>query len=140
MDAQDAFYIALVLDPRFKARLLEKELGAETADNIVNILKDALHSDYPLSAQTLSTSGEPAVVGNSIAARVLQKVQPHTGNWSDIEHYFNSAAVVVNFPRDFRLLRPGGRVAISDILAKNELPSEVREDLFLYVECIAGAS
>ncbi|KAK9387251.1 S-adenosyl-L-methionine-dependent methyltransferase [Lipomyces mesembrius] len=40
----------------------------------------------------------------------------------------------------FRLLKPGGRVAISDILAKKELPSEVREDLSLYVGCIAGAS
>ncbi|KAK9372134.1 uncharacterized protein V1513DRAFT_453212 [Lipomyces chichibuensis] len=54
MEAQDAFYIALVLDPRFKARLLEKELAAETAGNIVNILKDALHGDCSLSAENLS--------------------------------------------------------------------------------------
>jgi arsenite methyltransferase len=38
------------------------------------------------------------------------------------------------------LLKPGGRVAISDILAKQELPLEIRQDLSLYVGCIAGAS
>ncbi|KAK9482806.1 S-adenosyl-L-methionine-dependent methyltransferase [Lipomyces starkeyi] len=44
------------------------------------------------------------------------------------------------FREIFRLLKPGGRVAISDILAKKELPSEVTENLSLYVGCIAGAS
>jgi arsenite methyltransferase len=38
------------------------------------------------------------------------------------------------------LLKPGGRVAISDILAKQELPMEIKQDLALYVGCIAGAS
>jgi arsenite methyltransferase len=44
------------------------------------------------------------------------------------------------FHEMFRLLKPGGRVAISDILAKKELPQEVKDDLSLYVGCIAGAS
>lgn len=44
------------------------------------------------------------------------------------------------FEEMFRLLRPGGRVAISDILAKGDLPSEIRESMGLYVGCIAGAS
>ncbi|CEO58615.1 hypothetical protein PMG11_03326 [Penicillium brasilianum] len=44
------------------------------------------------------------------------------------------------FSEIFRLLKPGGRVAISDILAKRELPLEIRQDLSLYVGCIAGAS
>ncbi|KAL2021679.1 hypothetical protein VTK56DRAFT_6771 [Thermocarpiscus australiensis] len=39
-----------------------------------------------------------------------------------------------------RLLRPGGRVAVSDILAKKELPERLRADVALYVGCIAGAS
>ncbi|KAJ6027208.1 hypothetical protein N7460_012025 [Penicillium canescens] len=44
------------------------------------------------------------------------------------------------FHEMFRLLKPGGRVAISDILAKRELPMEIKTDLSLYVGCIAGAS
>ncbi|RHZ65247.1 hypothetical protein CDV55_105660 [Aspergillus turcosus] len=44
------------------------------------------------------------------------------------------------FQEMFRLLKPGGRVAISDILARRELPPEIANDLALYVGCIAGAS
>jgi arsenite methyltransferase len=44
------------------------------------------------------------------------------------------------FQEMFRLLKPGGRVAISDILAKRELSTEIKKDLSLYVGCIAGAS
>ncbi|KAL2861821.1 putative UbiE/COQ5 family methyltransferase [Aspergillus pseudodeflectus] len=39
-----------------------------------------------------------------------------------------------------RLLKPGGRVAISDILAKKPLPDTITKDMALYVGCVAGAS
>ncbi|KAL4912998.1 UbiE/COQ5 family methyltransferase [Aspergillus aurantiobrunneus] len=39
-----------------------------------------------------------------------------------------------------RLLKPGGRVAISDILARKKLPAAIVNDMVLYVGCIAGAS
>ncbi|RBR19890.1 hypothetical protein FVER53590_12196 [Fusarium verticillioides] len=39
-----------------------------------------------------------------------------------------------------RLLKPGGRVAISDILAKKPLSDGIRNSMALYVGCIAGAS
>ena len=38
-----------------------------------------------------------------------------------------------------RVLRPGGRVAISDIALKKSLPPEIGNDLLAYVGCIAGA-
>ncbi|KAF4452147.1 hypothetical protein F53441_4957 [Fusarium austroafricanum] len=44
------------------------------------------------------------------------------------------------FNEMFRLLKPGGRVAISDILAKKPLPDKIRNSMALYVGCIAGAS
>ncbi|PTB62133.1 NAD(P)-binding protein [Trichoderma citrinoviride] len=44
------------------------------------------------------------------------------------------------FNEIFRLLKPGGRVAISDILAKSALPEKIRKSMALYVGCIAGAS
>ena len=46
----------------------------------------------------------------------------------------------VVFQEIFRLLKPGGRVSISDILAKVELPPDIKNDMALYVGCIAGAS
>jgi len=45
------------------------------------------------------------------------------------------------FGEMYRLLRPGGgRVAVSDILAKKPLPKRLRDDLAMYVGCIAGAA
>ena len=38
-----------------------------------------------------------------------------------------------------RVLKPGGRLAISDIALKRELPPELGDDLMAYVGCIAGA-
>jgi ubiquinone/menaquinone biosynthesis C-methylase UbiE len=38
-----------------------------------------------------------------------------------------------------RVLKPGGRLAISDIALKKPLPAEIGQDLMAYVGCIAGA-
>jgi SAM-dependent methyltransferase len=38
-----------------------------------------------------------------------------------------------------RILKPGGRLAVSDIALKKPLPPEVGNDLMAYVGCIAGA-
>ncbi|KAL8816663.1 MAG: hypothetical protein Q9191_008292, partial [Dirinaria sp. TL-2023a] len=45
-----------------------------------------------------------------------------------------------SFHEMFRLLKPHGRVAISDILLKQDLPNELKSNMALYVGCIAGAS
>ena len=38
-----------------------------------------------------------------------------------------------------RILKPGGRLAVSDIALKQPLPPELGNDLMAYVGCIAGA-
>jgi SAM-dependent methyltransferase len=43
------------------------------------------------------------------------------------------------FAEMFRVLRPGGRFCVSDIVATGELPAPVREVAALYVGCVAGA-
>ena len=44
------------------------------------------------------------------------------------------------FSESFRVLRPGGRLAVSDIVATAELPDSVRQDMALLSGCMAGAS
>lgn len=43
------------------------------------------------------------------------------------------------FREMYRLLKPGGRVAVSDIALKKPLPAEIGQDILAYVGCIAGA-
>jgi SAM-dependent methyltransferase len=39
----------------------------------------------------------------------------------------------------FRVLKPGGRFAVSDVVVRGEVPAEVRRSMELWVGCIAGA-
>ena len=39
----------------------------------------------------------------------------------------------------FRVLRPGGRFAVSDVVVRGEVPESVRQSMLLWVGCIAGA-
>jgi SAM-dependent methyltransferase len=39
----------------------------------------------------------------------------------------------------FRVLKPGGRLAVSDIVVRGEVPAQVRRNVELWVGCIAGA-
>jgi SAM-dependent methyltransferase len=39
-----------------------------------------------------------------------------------------------------RVLKPGGRFAVSDIVLLEELPEEIKKDVGAYVGCLAGAS
>jgi arsenite methyltransferase len=39
----------------------------------------------------------------------------------------------------FRVLKPGGRFAVSDVVVRGELPAEIRRSMELWVGCVAGA-
>jgi SAM-dependent methyltransferase len=39
----------------------------------------------------------------------------------------------------FRVLKPGGRLAISDVITRGEMNAEIRKSVLLWVGCVAGA-
>lgn len=39
----------------------------------------------------------------------------------------------------FRVLKPGGRFAVSDVVTRGEVPPEIRKSVLLWVGCVAGA-
>ena len=43
------------------------------------------------------------------------------------------------FREALRVLKPGGRFAVSDVVTRGEMPHEVRQNVLLWVGCVAGA-
>ncbi len=39
----------------------------------------------------------------------------------------------------FRVLKPGGRLAVSDVVVRGEVPAEVRRSIELWIGCVSGA-
>ena len=39
----------------------------------------------------------------------------------------------------FRVLKPGGRFAVSDVVTRGEISAEIRQNMLLWVGCVAGA-
>ncbi len=82
----------------------------------------------------------------------VQNVEFLKGEIEDIPLPDNSVDViisncVINLSSDkrkvlkeaFRVLSPGGRFAVSDVVVRGEVPAEVRKNMELWIGCIAGA-
>jgi len=39
----------------------------------------------------------------------------------------------------FRVLKPGGRFAVSDVVVRGEVPADIRRSVELWIGCVAGA-
>jgi len=118
--------------------------------------------DCFLAANKVGKTGK--VIGVDMTPEMIEKARHNAekGNYENAEFRLgeienlpaadNSVDVVISncvinlspekkrvFTETFRVLKPGGRFMISDIVLTRELPSAVKESVEAYVGCVAGA-
>jgi SAM-dependent methyltransferase len=118
--------------------------------------------DAFLAAQQVGPNGK--VIGVDMTPEMIKKAQINAqkGGYKNVEFrrgeieklpaQNNSVDVIISncvinlspdkkevFKEAFRVLKPGGRLMISDIVLKKELPDYIKESIEAYVGCISGA-
>jgi ubiquinone/menaquinone biosynthesis C-methylase UbiE len=118
--------------------------------------------DCFLAANKVGKRGK--VIGVDMTPEMIDKARENAekGGYGNVEFRLgeienipaadNSADVVISncvinlspdksrvFAEAFRVLKPGGRLMVSDIVLREELPDFIRNSVAAYVGCIAGA-
>ena len=118
--------------------------------------------DCFLAAKKVGKGGK--VIGVDMTPDMIDRARENArkGNYTNVEFRLgeienlpaadNSVDVVISncvinlapdksrvFKEAFRVLKPGGRLMISDIVLLKELPGSIRESMEAYISCIAGA-
>ena len=118
--------------------------------------------DVFLAAQKVGPSGRAIGIDMTTEMIARARANAESGSYSNVEFYHSTidkipladgsvdcviSNCVINLAPDkpavfreiFRILKPGGRVAVTDIALKGELPEEIATSIAAYTGCIAGA-
>lgn len=118
--------------------------------------------DAFLAASKVGKSGR--VIGVDMTPEMIERARANAlkGNYDNVEFRFgdieelpvedNSVDIVISncvinlspdkesvFKEAFRVLKPGGRIMVSDLVLEKELPDKIKESIEAYVGCLAGA-
>jgi len=119
--------------------------------------------DCFLAANKVGKKGK--VIGVDMTPEMLEKAREnaHKGNYTNVEFRMgeienlpvadNTVDIIISncvinlsvdkkrvFKEAFRVLKPGGRLMVSDIVLTKALPDMVRQSVQAYIGCIAGAA
>ena len=118
--------------------------------------------DCFLAADKVGKSGK--VIGVDMTTEMIERARTNVakGNYSNVEFRLgeienlpvadNSVDVVISncvinlspdkrkvFQESFRVLKPGGRIMVSDVVLSKELPEFLNDSIDAYIGCISGA-
>ncbi len=119
----------------------------------IDVLLSARRVGPPRTAYGLDMTDEMLALARENQKRAgIENVEFLEGEMENIPLPDNSVDViisncVINLSADkdrvlreaFRVLKPGGRFAVSDVVVRGEVPAEVRKNVELWTGCIAGA-
>jgi len=87
--------------------------------------------DCFIAAERVGSAGK--VIGVDMTPEMIEKARQNAqkGQFENKEQVFKET---------FRVLKPGGRLMVSDMVLLKELPEAIRQSVEAYVGCIAGAA